>query len=73
MKVIYEFDMENDKDELKTFQNAERYRSAVYEVTLAIRNYHKYEESEDEGVQYKKLKDLLKTINEELHGMGYWE
>lgn len=75
MKVIYEFDPFDDREELAVFQNARKYYSAIYDVTLALRNYHKYKENPE-----AQLQDQINAMNEVFHrieqatiGLGYWE
>jgi len=71
MKVIYEFDPYEDKEELKMIQRASDYHSVLWDVTGLIRDYHKYHETEED--ELKNLKDLLNKIERELEGYGYWE
>lgn len=76
MKVTFEFDAIEDADDLKIHQNARKYYKAVYDVTLAIRDYYKYfEPSEDASDAERRvaIQSLLKQIEDSVEGMGYWE
>lgn len=75
MKITYEFDPFEDKDNLAIFQNAQKYYSTIYEVTLLIRNFRKYTENTEAPLpdQIKSLNELIDRLETETSGMGYWE
>lgn len=75
MKITYEFDPFEDKENLAIFQNAQKYYSAIYEVTLLIRNFRKYNENTEAPLpeQIKILNELIDRLETETSGMGYWE
>lgn len=76
MKVIYEFDTVEDRDELKTHQQARAHKEAVYQVTLELRNFFKYHEPSDTATDAEHrtaLEALLKRINDAVEGLGYWD
>lgn len=76
VKVIFEFDAIEDRDQLKMHRKAEEYFQAVYEVTLALRNYYKYSElpeTASDAEHRVALEGLVKKINESLEGLGYWD
>lgn len=76
MKVIYEFDTVEDRDDLKVYQQARAHKEAVYQVTLEIRNYFKHHEPADtapDSDHKKALTELLTRINSAVEGLGYWD
>lgn len=76
MKVTYEFDYYDERDELEKFQKSLDYHLVLYNVTSFIRDYYKHfepSETEPMEIRYKSLKELLDRINSELEGYGIWE
>lgn len=76
MKVIFEFDTHEDKDDLKIYQSAHLNHRAVYEVTLALRNYYKYHEKGPDATDAEHrhaLEELYRLIQEAVEGLGYWD
>lgn len=75
MKITYEYDSIDDEADLHLVRNALKNHTAVYEVTLLLRNYRKHHEddSDDISIQLNRLKAIIEKIEDHCGGLGYWD
>ena len=61
MKIIYEFDMPEEKDDYELFHNVPKIRSFLLDFSQQLRCWHKY------GNDFKDADDALNRIRDEFY------
>lgn len=76
MNITYEFDPYEDRDELKIFQKAHDYHTALWDITTALRNWEKHQYPGDDASceeRMASMQQLIATIESSCVGLGIWE
>ncbi|MBU2051562.1 MAG: hypothetical protein KKH61_21640 [Gammaproteobacteria bacterium] len=63
MKVTYEFDYYEDRDELNKFRDIDKYTSALFELRDLARSIYKGWEEYDQEKIVDKLNDIVSISN----------
>ena len=72
MKVIYEFDPDEDKDALHCVQNASSYYSIIWDIAESLRQFKKYhlDDTAPEEKRWEQYNLLLETLENHLDHWG---
>lgn len=76
MKVTYEFDYFEEREELEKFQKALDYNAALWEISQEIRNFEKYQDPGFDAplqLRYEKLYEAFLKIKGACGNYGIWE